>query len=183
MPFPFPIEARVVETALRRIIQRGGYRPASASRSKSMSAIPSRGNRTTELRFAMALVRSRVRGWRLNARDVIGKPDFFFPLERLAVFCDGCFWHGCERCGHIPRRNHQFWAYKISRNRQRDCDTNLSLAAQEFGVLRLWEHELREDLTACVLLVQARLDQTGTRVRSRSRAKVRPISSSRSSSP
>jgi DNA mismatch endonuclease (patch repair protein) len=73
---------------------------------------------------------------------VFGKPDFVFPKLRLAVFVDGCFWHGCPRHGVKPRQNAAFWRRKIAANRTRDRLVNRTLRKMGWRVLRVWEHEL-----------------------------------------
>jgi len=72
----------------------------------------------------------------------VGKPDFVFPDQRLAVFVDGCFWHGCPLHGTNPATNREFWSEKITRNRQRDREVNRALRALGWRILRIWEHEL-----------------------------------------
>ena len=79
-----------------------------------------------------------------NARGILGSPDFFFPREQVAVFIDGCFWHGSERCGHIPTKNRPFWQAKIDRNRERDRQNTAKLRRRGVSVLRFWEHEVAD---------------------------------------
>jgi DNA mismatch endonuclease (patch repair protein) len=105
----------------------------------------------------MALVRNAVAGFVLQACDLPGKPDIYFPRSRLAIFADGCFWHGCDECGHVPKRNTAFWALKIQRNRDRDLRTSQTLRAAGIRVLRLWEHELKKDMDACVAKIRREL--------------------------
>lgn len=69
------------------------------------------------------------------------RADMVFGPARLAVFIDGCFWHGCPEHGNRPRTNQQWWAAKLDRNRQRDRDTDERLQAAGWQVLRVWEHE------------------------------------------
>ena len=69
------------------------------------------------------------------------KVDIVFPSARVAVFVDGCFWHGCPRHGTSPKSNAAFWTEKIEANQIRDEDTNLRLAADGWKVIRVWEHE------------------------------------------
>src|SRR4051794_4274460 len=88
-------------------------------RSERMSLIRSRGNKDTELALAKLLRKYRINGWRRN-QSAFGKPDFVFRRARLAIFVDGCFWHGCPRCGHIPKTRRVYWRKKIIRNRNRD---------------------------------------------------------------
>ena len=94
-----------------------------------------------------------------------GTPDLAFWSRRLAVFVDGCFWHGCPRHGTQSKTNTSFWAAKILRNRERDRQVDRALRRLEWRVLRLWEHQLRGDLAAVVerieLLVRARVGSTG----------------------
>jgi len=72
----------------------------------------------------------------------LGRPDFVFPARRLAVFVDGCFWHGCPRHGTMPKGNRSFWRAKITRNRERDREVGAELRRLGWKVLRVWEHEL-----------------------------------------
>ncbi|ADV84869.1 DNA mismatch endonuclease vsr [Terriglobus saanensis SP1PR4] len=122
-----------------------------------MGAVRGSGNRTTELRLKMALVRSGVRGWTANRSDLPGKPDFYFESARLAVFVDGCFWHGCGKCGHIPKTHQEFWATKIERNRNRHKKVSKLLKIERIRLLRFWEHQLRDDLHRCVRQIVMRL--------------------------
>ncbi|MAL96790.1 MAG: very short patch repair endonuclease [Haliea sp.] len=79
------------------------------------------------------------------AFEVLKKPrrvaDIAFPGIRLAVFVDGCFWHGCPEHATWPKRNADFWRHKIETNRSRDADTNERLRSIGWRVLRFWEHE------------------------------------------
>ena len=107
-------------------------------RSAVMAAIRSRGNMATELRM-MALFRAHgITGWRRHAR-VFGKPDFVFRAGRVAVFVDGCFWHGCPRHGTMPAGNRAFWMAKLTRNAARDREVNRTLRKAGWRVLRVWE--------------------------------------------
>ncbi|HCB34359.1 MAG TPA: very short patch repair endonuclease [Acidimicrobiaceae bacterium] len=71
--------------------------------------------------------------------------DIVFIRTQVAVFVDGCFWHGCPTHGTRPRRNAQYWSEKISRNRRRDADTDTRLAADGWTPVRVWEHEPPEE--------------------------------------
>ena len=106
-----------------------------------MAAIRSGGNRATELRL-IALMRAHgITGWRRNA-PVFGKPDFVFRRERVVMFVDGCFWHGCRRHGTMPAGNRAFWKAKLSRNSERDRQVTRGLRQAGWTVLRIWEHDL-----------------------------------------
>jgi len=69
------------------------------------------------------------------------RADIVFTQERVAVFADGCFWHGCPIHGTWPKRNAAFWQHKIETNKLRDADTDARLAEAGWTVIRVWEHE------------------------------------------
>ncbi len=69
-------------------------------------------------------------------------PDFVFPKLRVAVFVDGCFWHGCPHHATQPKNNAPFWRTKLAANQTRDRLVNRTLRARGWKVLRLWEHDL-----------------------------------------
>lgn len=103
-----------------------------------MSLIRSRGNRATELRLIALMREHRITGWRRNA-SVFGKPDFVFRRERVAVFVDGCFWHGCPRHATKPANNRAFWQAKLARNAERDREVTRELRKAGWRVVRVWE--------------------------------------------
>jgi DNA mismatch endonuclease, patch repair protein len=110
-------------------------------RSEVMAAIRSKGNKDTELRLVALFRASRITGWR-RAQRLPGKPDFVFRRQRLAVFVDGCFWHGCPKHGRQPGSNAGYWLTKLARNRERDRDVCRALRKLGWTVIRLWEHDL-----------------------------------------
>jgi DNA mismatch endonuclease, patch repair protein len=89
----------------------------------------------------------------LLAIDRTGRPDFAFVSARVAVFVDGCFWHGCPSCAKRPASNTAYWGPKIERNRDRDRAQAASLTDANWTVVRFWGHELDEDAAACASLV------------------------------
>ncbi|HEV2456706.1 MAG TPA: very short patch repair endonuclease [Verrucomicrobiae bacterium] len=107
-----------------------------------MAAIRSTGNQATELRLARIFRRHGITGWRRQQR-LIGKPDFIFRQQKLAVFVDGCFWHGCHRHCRMPQSRCDYWTPKIARNMQRDLEITATLRRQGWRVYRVWEHYLR----------------------------------------
>jgi len=109
-----------------------------------MSAIRSAGNKSTEKAFRAALVKLGISGWRVNEKDLPGKPDFFFADAKIAIFIDGCFWHGCKKCSLVPRYNTKYWKPKISGNMSRDKRISRQLRKMGIDVIRIWEHELRD---------------------------------------
>lgn len=132
-----------MEKALRQKLKSGGFENVTETRARTMAAIRSRGNKSTEVVLRMAFVRSGIRGWIMHPADVPGKPDFYFPGTNLAIFVDGCFWHGCTRCGHVPKTRTAFWTEKLRRNRARDRRVSAELVRHGSDVLRLWEHTLQ----------------------------------------
>lgn len=109
-----------------------------------MSRIKGKGNKDTELAMIQILRKNHILGWRRN-QAVLGKPDFIFPAQKVALFIDGCFWHGCSRPKHsnMPKNNQEFWAKKLKANKVRDKFVNRELRKAGWKVLRIWEHELK----------------------------------------
>lgn len=94
-----------------------------------------------------------INGWRQQGRGLPGRPDFIFPESLLAVFVDGCFWHGCLQCYRGPKSNRHYWRTKLRDNRARDMRNDQELAAMNWRVIHLWEHDVRGQPQACVKLV------------------------------
>ena len=113
-------------------------------RSQVMSRIKGKGNKDTELAMIQILRQNHISGWRRN-QAVLGKPDFIFPKRKVALFVDGCFWHGCPKPKHsnMPRNNQEFWAKKLQANKDRDKFVNRELRKLGWRVVRMWEHELK----------------------------------------
>lgn len=120
---------------------------SAEKRSELMSKV--RGKDTEpELALRKALWSCGLR-YRLHA-DLPGKPDLAFLGPRVAVFVDGCFWHGCPEHGSIPESNSEFWERKLERNQQRDEEVSRKLRNDGWTVLRYWEHEIQSDLPRVV---------------------------------
>jgi DNA mismatch endonuclease, patch repair protein len=79
--------------------------------------------------------------YRVAEGDIQVRADIVFPRQRLAVFIDGCYWHGCPEHCRMPTRNAEYWEAKIARNRARDTRVTKSLTDSDWRVLRIWEHE------------------------------------------
>lgn len=146
-----------MEKLLRKTLANGRFDNVTPERSRIMSKIRGQHNKSTEICLKMGLVRAGIHGFLLRPSTLPGKPDFYFPKKRLAIFVDGCFWHGCRDCGHVPKTNSKFWALKIQRNIERDANNAKLLKSQRIRVVRLWEHQLERSLEACVRLVRQRL--------------------------
>lgn len=87
-----------------------------------------------------------------NPKDIPGKPDFVFPARRIAVFCDGDFWHGYnwDESQNDIKSNRQFWIRKIEKNIERDAQVNTKLREQGWTVFRFWGHEIKKNPSECV---------------------------------
>jgi len=108
-----------------------------------MSAIRKRGNNSTELRLATVFRKHGISGWRRHVA-IEGNPDFVFPKLKIAVFADGCFWHGCRWHCRPPSSNCDYWYPKLARNKQRDRLNSIALRKRGWLVIRVWEHQLLE---------------------------------------
>lgn len=121
-------------------------KPSSQDASRRLSQIRQKGT-DAELAVRQALHRMGLR-YRVNY-VVLTTPrrvaDIVFPKLKIAVFVDGCFWHGCPQHASWPKSNADFWRSKIETNRTRDLDTNERLALLGWSVVRIWEHELPQD--------------------------------------
>lgn len=133
-----------MEKLLRATLPNGAFTCVPLVRSRTMAAIKGKHNLSTDIQFRMALVRMGIKNW-VTHSDLPGKPDVYFPKKRLAIFLDGCFWHGCNKCGHIPKTNSLFWATKLSRTKSRDAKTTRLLRKQGIDVIRVWEHSLKNN--------------------------------------
>ena len=129
------------------------------SRSRTMSHIRSRGSRSTEKKARAQMVRAGIRGWRMNAADIEGRPDFFFFEKKLAVFIDGCFWHGCKKCYRRPKSRQEYWDWKVRRNTKRDRQVNTLLTRKGLRPLRFWEHELIQSPQRVIARIQKALSE------------------------
>jgi DNA mismatch endonuclease (patch repair protein) len=126
------------------------FKQPAEKRSQNMRAIRSSGTKTTEKRLASLFREYRVRGWRTQPCNIMGRPDFVIQRRHLVVFVDGCFFHGCPHCGHIPRTNRAYWIAKIARNRRRDLTVSKALKEMGYRVIRIWECQLRSKPERCL---------------------------------
>lgn len=105
--------------------------------SKRMQAV-GRRNTPPEVRVQRILRRAGIR-YRTQIAVVGTKPDLVLPQFKVALFVDGCFWHGCPVHYEAPRRNQAYWLEKIARNRRRDRRDASILRRAGWGVVRIWE--------------------------------------------
>jgi DNA mismatch endonuclease (patch repair protein) len=132
-----------------------------AKRSAIMSRI--RSNGTIPEAKLYEIVRESIgkrRRIERNVRDLPGQPDFVIPSLRLAIFADGCFYHGCPKHGHTPKSNSEYWLPKLIRNRLRDKRNRAALRKMGYRVWTVWEHCLKD----------GRLENTGKRLKQRLKA-------------
>lgn len=124
-------------------------------RSRVMAAIKGRGNCSTEGILKQILRKHQLWGWCSQVKKLRGTPDVAFPGKKIAIFADGCFWHGCLRCGLRDRAqtNREFWQSKIARNIARDRSVTRALQKQGWRVLRLWEHDLEKQPELCLMRI------------------------------
>lgn len=114
------------------------------NRSEIMRRVKSTGNKSTEIKFRTALSRAGVRGWSIQP-EIQGHPDVAFLRDKVAVFLDGCFWHGCDDHFKAPRTRTRTWVKKIQANKTRDARNVAALLAEGWKVFRIWEHDLADD--------------------------------------
>jgi DNA mismatch endonuclease (patch repair protein) len=88
--------------------------------------------------------------FRLHRRDLPGSPDIVLVSRKIAIFVDGCFWHGCPKHSVIPTTNNSFWSDKIEGNQKRDKKATKELRKLGWCVVRVWEHDLKKDVTRIV---------------------------------
>lgn len=112
-------------------------------RSRNMAAVKNK-NTAIEMKLRKTLWQAGLR-YRLNYK-LEGKPDFVFPCKKVAVFCDGCFWHGCPTCGTIPQQNRDFWLLKINKNKERDKKITEKLVKMGWKVKRYWGCQIKKNL-------------------------------------
>lgn len=111
-------------------------------RSNIMKKVPSKGNKSTELKLITLFKENNIKGWR-RQYPVKGHPDFVFLKQKVAIFVDGCFWHGHD-CRNIrPKDNEEYWRKKISRNIERDKEVTEYFKRRGWIVIRIWECELK----------------------------------------
>lgn len=110
-------------------------------------------NTELEIKFRKALWADGLR-YKLKSK-LQGKPDLVFVGAKVAVFIDGCFWHGCPEHGQTPATNTEFWQDKIHKNMKRDLQVNEALTQEGWKVIRVWQHDIKQDLQACITKIKS----------------------------
>lgn len=121
-----------------------------SKRSDIMKKVRSKNNRSTELRLLDIFNQYGIKGWKRNYK-VKGHPDFVFLSRRIAVFVDGCFWHGHDCRNTRPADNQEYWSKKRECNMKHDLEVTALFENRGWRVLRIWECELRKKKESCLL--------------------------------
>jgi DNA mismatch endonuclease (patch repair protein) len=152
-----PTPAGVGEAARYRV---GMPEPASWASSPAVRA-SMQGNRSRDTKPELKLRRTlHAMGMRYfvnrrPVRELRRTADVVFPTERVAVFVDGCFWHGCPEHHSLAKTNADYWKQKVDGNRARDIETTIALEARGWTVLRIWEHDAAEAADRVIAVVAA----------------------------
>lgn len=114
-----------------------------------------RGNRRRDTKPELAvrrLIHAAGLRYRVDFAPIGGRSraDIVFSRARVAIFIDGCFWHGCPAHATYPKRNSDYWIPKLQRNMERDRESDARLQLAGWTVLRFWEHESPEDVAATI---------------------------------
>ncbi|MDO7868181.1 very short patch repair endonuclease [Nocardioides jiangxiensis] len=128
---------------------------ASSAAARAVMQANRRRDTTPEM-AVRRLVHAAGLRYRVDARplpDLNRRADLVFARAKVAVFIDGCYWHGCPEHGTKAKTNSEYWSDKIARNRERDAETDARLRAEGWTVLRSWEHENPADVAQRILAV------------------------------
>ena len=117
---------------------------SSSQRSVIMKRVRSNNNKSTELKLIKLFKENHIVGWKRHY-NVKGHPDFVFLKEKVAIFVDGCFWHGHNCRNLIPQNNSKYWEKKRSYNKKHDAEITSLFESRGWFVLRIWECELKKN--------------------------------------
>ena len=96
--------------------------------------------------------------YRKHYKGLVGKPDVAFPSKKVAIFIDGCFWHGCRTHSRTPFSNVAFWEEKLNRNRKRDREITRKVKKAGWKIVRIWEHTIKKRPTHAVEKIMKALE-------------------------
>lgn len=116
---------------------------SKSKRSQIMKCVKSSGNKSTEIKLIQYFNSHHITGWRRHYK-VKGHPDFVFLRKRIAIFVDGCFWHGHDCRNTRPAENAEYWEKKRKKNIQHDKEITELFEARGWTVIRIWECELKK---------------------------------------
>mgnify|MGYP003535562790 FL=1 len=125
-------------------------RITSEQRSKVMSKIRAKSH--LEDMVARELFRRGVR-YRRNNRRLLGTPDISITKYKIVIFIDSCFWHSCPIHGSRPKSNVEFWNKKLNRNIEKDIEVNSFSISNDWNILRVWEHDIRNDFEGTINMI------------------------------
>jgi len=122
------------------------YTKSFDRRSYNMARV--RGDKSTRLerRLASSLWNEGVRYYRRRCIRHVGRPDFCFHRQKVAIFVDGCFWHWCPLHFKLPSSRVEYWKKKLADNRARDRKQARQLRKSGWTVIRIWNHDLKTDI-------------------------------------
>jgi DNA mismatch endonuclease (patch repair protein) len=118
--------------------------PDNLSREKRSRIMSTIRGKNTKSELALKEVLTSLH-FTYQPKGIYGNPDFANRKEKVAIFIDGCFWHGCRKHFKLPTSNEEFWRKKIERNIRRDREVTRSLRRDGWRVIRVWEHDLHLD--------------------------------------
>lgn len=136
--------------------------PATNEHVKKTMQGNTKKNTSIEVLFRKALWHRGVR-YRKNCRDILGTPDIAIKKYKIAVFCDGDFWHGKEY--HGVKNHKKFWDEKIKRNRERDLDYTIRLRDEGWTVFRFWESDIKKDVNVVIDIIIKEIEKIKQRNR------------------
>jgi DNA mismatch endonuclease (patch repair protein) len=127
---------------------RDGRAPIPKNESTSIIMRANKAKNTKpEILLRKALWKNNLKGYRLNYKEIPGRPDIVFTAKKIAIFVHGCYWHRCPTCNlPIPKSNSSFWKTKFEKNVQRDKIKNEQLKELGWRILVIWECEIKENL-------------------------------------
>ena len=129
-------------------------------RTKNMQAVKNKGSKIE--RLLITALEKKYFAFETNVNDIFGKPDIVFRSHKVAVFCDGEFWHGknWESRKNDHKTHQEFWIKKIERNIERDKEVNLHLQSHGWLVLRFWGNDIKTDISDCIERIKSALEET-----------------------
>lgn len=171
-----PFARPETKSPLRRSVSFAGFESSSAIASRAMRS--NRRTGTVPERLLARALRSIRLSFASHASELPGTPDFVFARARVVVFCDGDFWHGrnwrVRRASLIRGANPDYWIPKILSNRRRDRVITRRLEALDWGVLRVWESEVRRSPTAVARRIESAVRQESNKRGPTCGLRVRP---------
>ena len=136
-------------------------KPLNESTSRVMSANKAK-NTKPEIALRKALWSEGYKGYRLNWKNVPGRPDIAYPGKKIAIFVNGCYWHRCPKCDlSLPKTNTRFWKEKFEKNVKRDKKKNDELLSLNWIVLVFWECDIKSDISNSIKNIKKVLDAQG----------------------